>query len=96
MTTTPDPTPEEETWHTLDGGILQVEPAPELVPDTLRSGVYWSALTVAALAFLIAGQADVWAPQYADRIAESWDQLDNWFLFITGALGVAYRPTRRR
>lgn len=96
MTTTPDPTPEEEgmTWDTLDGEVLQVDPAPEIVPATLRSAVYWSALTVAALAFLAAGQADVWAPQYADQIAESWDRLDDWFLFITGALGVAYRPTR--
>lgn len=91
MTTTPDPDGDGMTW---DGEVQQFDPAPDLVPKKLRTVVYFTALAVAALAFLVADQAAVWAPQYADQLAESWDRLDNWLLFITAALGVAYRPTR--
>lgn len=95
MTTTPDPTPDHgQEWTTLESRVLEVDPAPDLVPVKLRSAVYWTALAVAALAILAVGQVDVWAPQYSDRLAESWDRIDDWLLFVTGALGVAYRPTR--
>jgi hypothetical protein len=94
MTTTPDPADDGLTWDTPDG-VLEVEPAPDVVPPKLRDAVYWTALAVAALGLLAVGQVEVWAPQYADRITESWDRIDNWVLFVTGALGVAYRPTRR-
>ena len=94
MTTTPaptDPAPDDGVpWATLE-----VVPVPDLVPAGLRSAVYWTALAVAALAILAVGQVDVWAPQYSGRLAESWDRIDDWLLFVTGALGVAYRPTRR-
>lgn len=90
MTTTPDSTPDDGmTW-----AIDEVEPAPDVVPAGLRTAVYWTALAVAALAILAVGQVDVWAPQYSERLAESWDRIDDWLLFVTGALGVAYRPTR--
>jgi hypothetical protein len=94
MTTTPEPTPDDGIgWSTLDG---ELEPTPDVVPAGLRTAVYWTALALAALGLLAVGQVDVWAPQYADRLAESWDRIDDWLLFVTGAVGVAYRPTRRR
>lgn len=97
MTTAPEPiTPDDhgQEWATLDSRVLEVEPTADVVPAKLRTAVYWTALAVAAVALLAVGQVEVWAPQYADRIDESWDRLDDWLLFVTAAFGVAYRPTR--
>ena len=95
MTTTPAPTDPEPDDAGVEWVTFEAEPASELVPKKLRTAVYFTALAVAALGILAVGQVDVWAPQYSARIDESWDRIDDWLLFVTGALGVAYRPTRR-
>lgn len=70
-------------------------PEPPVVPARVRTVVYYSALGVAFAGLVVTGVADsVLEPVVTDQINGVIDGVNRAFLFLTGALGVAYRPTR--
>lgn len=77
--------------------MTEQTPTPEspVVPARVRTVVYYSALGVAFAGLVVTGVADsVLEPVVTDQINGVIDGVNRAFLFLTGALGVAYRPTR--
>lgn len=69
-------------------------PAAPAVPERVRTTVYFTALGVAFAGLVVTGVVDqVWSTA-SDQINGVIDSVNRAFLFLTGALGVAYRPTR--
>lgn len=67
---------------------------PPSVPPAVRSGVYFAALIVGALATGAIGVTAALNPDSADIVAAVVGAVNGVILTIAGGLGVAYRPTR--
>lgn len=78
--------------HTTDQDGNLYRPA---VPDAVRTVVYVVGLAVGALAILAGQVGPVWWPEASEQIDATVQGVTKTVLFIAGALGVAYRPTRR-
>lgn len=69
-------------------------PSAPAVPERVRTVVYFTALGVAFAGLVATGVVDqVWSTA-SDPVNGIIDGVNRAFLFLTGALGVAYRPTR--
>lgn len=68
---------------------------PPAVPARLRTVVYFVALTFGVVGLVVSGAARIYLEEGdASNINDLVSVVNNAFLFLTGALGVAYRPTR--
>ena len=65
------------------------------VPNRIRTIAYVAGLVIATLAVLVIGLADVWlGADLAGKVRESVGVVTAATALVTGALGVAYRPTK--
>lgn len=79
--------------QTLPNGT-DVSDSPK-VPPQVRTVVYFTALIVAFLGILVTGYVEIFQPaELADQVNEFVGVVNRALLFLAGALGVAYRPTR--
>lgn len=63
------------------------------IPPIVRTVIYGLGLTVGTASVLIAGIAAVWWPTQAPAILATVGAISSAAAFLTGATGVAYRPT---
>ena len=69
------------------------EPAPPMVPEGVRTVVYFVLLFASALVFIASQLAPIWlGVELADKILASAAPLAGLLGMIAGGLGVAYRP----
>ena len=76
--------------------MTEPTPTPETpaIPARVRTVAYFTALGVAFAGLIVSGVVDqVWVDA-SDQVNGVIDGVNRAFLFLTGALGVAYRPTR--
>ncbi|WP_419704998.1 hypothetical protein [Promicromonospora sp. NFX87] len=66
----------------------------DLIPRKVRTVIYAAAVVVALLAIAAQGVTDIWFPELDDRVDATTARVVAACLFIVGALGFAYRPTR--
>lgn len=64
------------------------------VPASFRTFVYFLALGVGFVGLLATGLVAIYWPAQAESTAQAVTVVNGALLFLTGALGVAYRPTR--
>jgi len=66
-----------------------------VIPDKIRTIAYFTTVIVSALTLGITLLAPVWLnPELAAQVKETATILGSTVALITGALGVAYRPTK--
>lgn len=66
----------------------------DLIPRKVRTVIYAVAVVVALLAIAAQGVTDIWFPELDDRVDATAARVVAACLFVVGALGFAYRPTR--
>ncbi|MFE6733433.1 hypothetical protein [Microbacterium sp. NPDC057650] len=71
---------------------LDDEYRPEVAPS-VRAGVYWTTLGVAAVSALASGIAGIWAPDIAPQVLATAGVASSVMGIIGGGVGVIYRPS---
>lgn len=66
------------------------------IPDMVRTVIYSSALAWGFIATFLVGAAAVLWPAEAKEVLAVVGAVSSAFAFLTGATGVAYRPTAHR
>lgn len=72
-----------------------MEPYTPKVPDKVRTVVYYVGVSVAVLAFLVAGAAFIWLDkETATAVAATAGLVGTGFGGLAASLGVAYNPLK--
>ncbi|MFI6428459.1 hypothetical protein [Promicromonospora sp. NPDC050880] len=66
----------------------------ELIPRKVRTALYVAAVVVGALALAAQRLVPIWVPELDARVDATVADVTAGALFLLGALGTAYRPTR--
>lgn len=66
----------------------------DFIPRKGRTVIYAVAVVIALLAIAAQGLTDIWFPELDDRVDATAARVVAACLFVVGALGFAYRPTR--